>query len=65
MGQILNDNLHISNQEVSREELIKAFEILYENKLINQSELQRAVTLTNERYRSIKTIDESNMQNNN
>lgn len=65
MSQILNDNLHINNQEISREELIKAFEILFENKLINKSELQRAIALTNEKYRSIKTIDESNIQNNN
>lgn len=66
MDENLNKTtLHIDDQEVSREELIKAFEILFENKLINKNELQRVITLANERYKSIKIINESRIQNDN
>ena len=46
-------NIHIKDQEISREELIKTFEILYEKKLINYDELQRAIAVVNELYISI------------
>ena len=58
------DNLH-NNQEVSREELIHAFEILHEKGLINKGELQRAIILTNQRHKPMRIIDESNIQTNN
>lgn len=48
--------LHINNQEVSREELIKTFEILFDNGLINKSELQRAITIANNKYKSLRQI---------
>ena len=47
------DDLHI---EVSREELIKTFSILYDKGLISQSELQQAITIANEKYKTAKLI---------
>lgn len=52
----MNKNIYITN-EVSREELIKTFEILYDKQLINYSELQRATMLTNERYKPISQLN--------
>ena len=53
------NNLHINveMQEVCKEELIKTFEILHNKGLINKSELQRAIMLANEKYKSIKFIE--------
>ena len=48
--------LDFNNQEVSREELINTFEILYEKGLIKKNELQRAITITNNKYKSLKQI---------
>lgn len=57
-----NDNnldkytLDFNNQEVSKEELINVFEILYEKGLIKKNELQRAITIANNKYKSLKQI---------
>ena len=48
--------LDFNNQEISREELIKTFEILYKKGLINNSELQRAISISNSKYKSIRQI---------
>lgn len=44
------------NNEVSREELIKTFELLFEQGLIDKTELQNAISLANEKYKSINQI---------
>ena len=46
----------LSNQEVSKEELINTFEILHKKGLINRSELQRAINMANKKYKSIRHI---------
>ena len=48
-------DIHIKDQEVSREELIKTFEILYNKGLISQDELQRAIATTIQRYKTNST----------
>lgn len=50
------DSIHINNQEVSREELIKTFELLYEKNLINKDELNAAIVVANEKYKSINSL---------
>lgn len=47
---------NIKNNEISREELIKTFEILFNKGLINKDELQKAIMLANERYKSFNQI---------
>jgi methionyl-tRNA synthetase len=46
-----------TSKEVSREELIKVFEILYDKGLINQSELQYAISTANKKYKSASQIE--------
>jgi hypothetical protein len=48
--------LDFNNQEVSKEELINAFEILYKKGLIDKGELQRAIVVANNKYKSLKQI---------
>lgn len=48
--------LNFNNQEVSREELINVFEILCKKGLINKNELQRAITMANNKYKSLRQI---------
>ena len=57
----MDENLHkytldFNNQEVSREELIKVFELLHEKRLITRGELQRAITIANNKYKSMRQI---------
>lgn len=47
---------NIYSNEVSREELIKTFEILFDKQLINRSELQHAIFIINERYKAINQL---------
>lgn len=49
------NNIYISN-EISREELIKTFEILFEIQLINAKELQNAISLITDRYKTINQL---------
>lgn len=49
-------NSNNENNEVSREELIKAFELLFKQGLIDKTELQNAISLANEKYKSINQI---------
>lgn len=49
-------NSNNENNEVSREELIKVFELLFEQGLIDKTELQNAISLANEKYKSINQI---------
>lgn len=57
MDENLNKyTLDFNNQEVSREELIKVFELLHEKKLITRGELQRAITIANNKYKSMRQI---------
>jgi hypothetical protein len=48
--------LNFNDQDVSREELINVFEILYEKGLIKKNELQRAITIANNKYKSLRQI---------
>lgn len=48
-------NSYISN-EVTREDLIRTFELLYDKKLITINELQYAISLATERYKSINQL---------
>jgi hypothetical protein len=52
LNELTKNIPYIKNQEIRREELIKVFEILYEKKLISNSELQHAILITNEKYKS-------------
>lgn len=64
MNKNLNNNTpHINIQEVGREELISVFEILHENGLINKYELQRAISLANEKYKSVKHLSYTSSSN--
>lgn len=68
MSEILNNDIHIEIKEIGREELAKAFEVLHERGLINQSELQMAITLANEKYKSVKHLEHKiniNLEDNN
>ena len=57
MDENLNKyTLNFNNQEVSKEELINVFEILHKKGLINKSELQRAITIANNKYKSLRQI---------
>lgn len=56
MSDINKDVLHtnIKEKEISREEIINVFNILYRNKLITETELHRASMLAKEKYKSMK-----------
>lgn len=57
MSENLNKyTIDFNNQEVSKEELINVFEILYKKGLIKKNELQRAVTIVNNKYKSMRQI---------
>lgn len=57
MDENLNKyTLNFNNQEVSKEELINVFEILHEKGLIKKNELQRAITMANNKYKSLRQI---------
>lgn len=57
MDENLNKyTLNFNNQGVSKEELINVFEILHKNGLINKSELQRAIIIANNKYKSLRQI---------
>lgn len=59
MNELTKNIPYIKNQEVRREELIKVFEILYEKKLISNSELQHAILIANEKYKSENQIQKN------
>lgn len=57
MDENLNKyTLNFNNQEVSKEELINVFEILHKKGLIKKNELQRAITMANNKYKSLRQI---------
>ena len=51
-----NSSVHMTN-EISREELIKTFEILHEKGLLSYNELQNAISLSIKRYKSINQLN--------
>ena len=53
--------LDFNDQELSREELVNTFEILHKKGLINRSELQRAITVANNNYKSMRQIMEESI----
>lgn len=48
--------LDFNNQEISQEELIKTFEIIHNHGLISKGELNRAISIVRNEYKSMKQI---------